>query len=289
MARPSSPYYPPRARWYGPFLSFGQVLRRRAGLDRVRLPQGPSVGEVLASVLVPGLGFWLQGPPLWGKLALPVCLFLVLVFFAEIGYLAGNVAFGLLLSIHATGMVCLFEPWLIGARFRERILLSLALLLAFGGIIYSPSRHLLETYWLAPLRVKDHVVVVKKFGQVPAVRRHDWIAYSLAGDADHTVYMVAGFGLGPVLAVGGDRVRFTQTAIEVNGKPQPRLAHMPEAGELIVPERHWFVWPDYAISGHGNVGEAALSTALLQMATISEQQFAGKPFKRWFWRRQLLS
>ena len=64
---------------------------------------------------------------------------------------------------------------------------------------------------------------------------------------------------------------------------------MPETGELIVPEKHWFVWPDFAISGHGNVAEAALSAALLPMATVSEDQFAGKPFKRWFWRRQFSS
>jgi hypothetical protein len=220
-------------------------------------------------------------------LALAVCFFLLLLFFAEIGHLAGNVAFGLLLSVHGTGIIYLFEPWLAGARFRTRILLSMALLLALGGFLYLPARDLMETRWLAPLRVKDRVVVIEKFGQMPIVKRNDWIAYSLPENTDHAVYVEAGIGLGPVLAVAGDRVRFTEAAFEVNGAPQPRLAHMPETGELIVPEQHWFVWPDFAISGHGNVAGATLSTALLQMATISEQQFAGKPFKRWFWRRQV--
>jgi hypothetical protein len=289
MTKLSSPYYPPRARWYGPLLSLGGVLRRRLSLDRARLPGGPSFGRVVGSLLVPGLAFCFRGPRRSGKLALAVCLFLLLLFFAEIGYLAGNVAFGLLLSVHGTGIIYLFEPWLAGARFRTRILLSMAFLFALGGLLYMPARNLMESRWLAPLRVKDLVVVVRKFGLMPTVKRNDWIAYSLPGDMDHAVYVEAGFGLGPVLAVAGDRVRFTKATFEVNGASQPRLAHMPETGELTVPEKHWFVWPDFAISGHGNVPEATLSAALLQMATITEEQFAGKPFKRWFWRRQLSS
>jgi hypothetical protein len=289
MAKASSPYYPPRARWFSPLLGFGGALRRRLALDRVRLLPGPSIGGVLGSLLLPGLGFWLRGPRWLGNLALAACLFLLLLFFVAIGYPAGNAAFGLLLSIHGTGLIYLFEPWLVGARFRTRIIASMALLFALGGLVYMPARNWMETRWAAPLRVNDRVVVVKKSVPVPSVKRNDVIAYSLPGNTDHGVNVAAGFGLGPVLAVAGDRLRFTETAFEVNGTPQPRLAHMPATGELIVPEKHWFVWPDLAISGHGNAPEGALTTALLQMATLSEEQFAGKPFKRWFWRRQFSS
>ncbi len=289
MAKAASAYYPPRARWYSPLLGFGGALRRRLALDRVRLAQGSSVGGVLVSLLVPGLGFWLRGPRWLGRLAVAACLLLVLVFFAAIGYQAGNAAFGLLLSIHGTSLIYLFEPWLAGARFRTRIFVSMALLVGLGGLLYMPARNLMETRWLAPLRVQDRVVVVSKSKPAAIVKRNDVIAYSLPGNTDHGVYVEAGFGLGPVLAAAGDRVRFTKAAFEVNGAPQPRLAHMPETGELIVPEKHWFVWPELGISGHGNAPAGALTTALLQMGTISEEQFAGKPFKRWFWRRQFSS
>jgi hypothetical protein len=57
---------------------------------------------------------------------------------------------------------------------------------------------------------------------------------------------------------------------------------------LVVPEKRWLVWPDLALGGHGQVAGANLSAVLLQVGTMSEQQFVGKPFKRWFWRRQLL-
>jgi hypothetical protein len=62
---------------------------------------------------------------------------------------------------------------------------------------------------------------------------------------------------------------------------------MPVAGAWTVPEKHWFVWPELGIGGHG-MPRADLSATLLEMGTISEEQFIGKPFKRWFWRRQVL-
>ena len=289
MAKVSSPFYPPRARWYSPLLSSGGAVRRRLALDRVRLPPGPSVAGVIGSLLVPGLGFWLRGPPWFGRLAVGAGFFLLLLFLVGIGYPAGNAAFGLLLSIHGASMIYLIEPWLGGARFRTRIFASMALLFALGGLVYMPARNWMENRWAAPLRVNDSVVVVQKSVTAPIVKRNDVIAYSVPGNTDHGAYVAAGLGLGPVLAVAGDRVRFTRTAFEVNDTPYPRLAHMPQTGELIVPEKHWFVWPDFAISGHGNAPEGALTAALMQMATISEQQFAGKPFKRWFWRRQVSS
>jgi hypothetical protein len=289
MAKASSPYYPPRARWYSPVRGLGGTLQRRLALNRFRLPQGPSVGGIIGSLLVPGLGFWLRGPLWLGGLAVGACLFLLLLFFVEIGSQAGNIAFGLLLSIHGTSLIYLIEPWLADARFRTRLFASMALLVGLGGLVYMPARNWMENRWMAPLRLQDRVVIVRKFARTPVVKRNEVIAYSLPGNMDHTVYVAAGFGLGPVLAVGGDHVRFTRTAFAVNGVPYPRLDHMPETGELTVPEKHWFLWPDLAITGHGNAPAGALTAALLQMATISEEQFAGKPFKRWFWRRQVSS
>jgi hypothetical protein len=288
-SRLPSPYYPPRARWYAPLLGVGGALRRRLALDRARWSRSLRFGGLLASLLVPGLGFYLRGPRVWGRLALAVCFFLLLLFFVEIGYPAGNMAFGLLLSVHAMGALCLCESSLADLRFRTRILLSMALLFVLAGLLYLPARRLMEAHLLEPLRVNNRVIVVKKSTSLPRVKRHDWIAYTIAGDTDHAAYVQAGLGLGPVLAVSGDHLHFTKAGFEVNGVLQPRLAHMPEEGEWVVPEKHWFVWPELDITGHGNVPEATLSATLLRMATISEDQFAGKPFKRWFWRRQFSS
>jgi hypothetical protein len=95
--------------------------------------------------------------------------------------------------------------------------------------------------------------------------------------------------LGPVLAVAGDRIRFTTEFYEVNGLSRQSLPHMPKTGETVVPEKNWFIWPEVAITGNGNAQEAVISNTMLQMATVAETQFVGKPFKRWFWRRQIIS
>jgi len=69
---------------------------------------------------------------------------------------------------------------------------------------------------------------------------------------------------------------------------RPLLPHMPTSGEIVIPEKSWFIWPDFDIGGgHGYVGGAAISATLLKMAMVEEQQFVGKPFKRWFGREQV--
>jgi hypothetical protein len=62
---------------------------------------------------------------------------------------------------------------------------------------------------------------------------------------------------------------------------------MPVAGELVVPEKHWFVWPELDISGRGEVGPDRIAAVMLQAAVISQAEYVGKPFKHWFWRRQV--
>ena len=68
----------------------------------------------------------------------------------------------------------------------------------------------------------------------------------------------------------------------------PRQAHMPSRGELVVPEKHWFLWPNLAINLHGNISEATADATLLRLALVGEEQFVGKPFERWLWRRQVM-
>jgi hypothetical protein len=212
---------------------------------------------------------------------------MALVFIVGLGYPVGNIAFGLLLSTHVSGVIYLFEPWLAGAKFRVRLAFSFVMLFVLGALVYTPVRNLIQGEWLMPLQFKGRVVVVHRLANPRALPRGAWIAYAINGGSGQGFYVREGFGLGPVLARPGDRIRFTTSTLEVNGVPQPRLDYMPQVGEWVVPQKHWFVWPEVAISGHGNTPAAAISASLVQMGTITEDRFVGRPFKRWFGRRQL--
>lgn len=283
MSKAVSPYYPPRARWYAPLRRGGSSVSRLLALDWLRRPQGVSLRALLLSLLIPGLGFYLGGRRLWARAAFLGCLVLLVVFVVELGHTAANIAFGLVISLHAAGVSVLLEPWFLNSSFRARLLWSLAILIALAGLLYTPARRFVDNHWLTPLELNGRVVIVKKYGGPRHLRRGDWIAYSLPA-VDY--YTRAGFGLGPVLALPGDFVRFTPEALEVNGASRPRALTMPGSGELAVPQKHWFIWPEFDIAGHGNAPEA-VSQAILRSATISEEQFVGRPFTRWFWRRQV--
>jgi hypothetical protein len=286
-----SPYYPPRARWYAPIFDVGARIRRRTAFDRMRWPMGVSPGEFLGGLLVPGLGFYAQGSRLLGHAAVASCALLISVFIVWLGYPAANWAFGFLLSIHASGIIRLLEPWLAGVRLGKRVLMTFLVLFLLGSLVYLPARSAAEHHLFMPLHLNGRVVVIRSTASPRAVHRGDWIAYSLSDqEIAPNTYMRAGYGLGPVFGLPGDRVRFSESSFEVNGIMRARLRFMPSSGELLVVERHWFVWPDFDIvGGHGYVPENVLPGALLQMATISEDQLIGKPCKRWFWRRQLSS
>ena len=263
-------------------------------LDRIHLPDRMTLGGLAASVLVPGLGVYLRGPRLVGKAALTGCGLLALSFVVWFGHTAGNFAFGLLLSIHTTGFVYYCSPLLRNEPFQSRLFFTLLSLIVIGGLFYAPVRIVIQRHWLIPLRARGNVVIVHRLGAPQDIKRGDWIMYSLNEDwegeahRDGVVWVRSGFGCGPVLAVAGDRVVFSTNSFTVNGEARPLLPHMPTDGEVVVPEKHWFVWPELDISGHGNVSEANISATMLQLATVSESEFIGKPFKRWFWRRQIL-
>lgn len=290
----TSPFYPPRARWFSVCFRLGNVIRRRLALDRLRMPRRVMVGELVAGFLVPGLAVYLRGPRLRGQAVLVACAMLLLVYIVWLGYPAANLAFGLLVSMHASGFVYYCNPLLAEESFRSRLTLTFLVLVAMMLLLYWPARSLVQAHLATPLRLDGRVIVVRRVLPPRAIQRGDWVAYSLAevseGEAHHggAVWFHGGTGFGPVLAVAGDRLVWSTNGFAVNGTWRPNLAHMPDSGEWIVPEKHWFIWPNLAISGHGNVGEATINRTLLRLADVAPEQFLGQPFQRWFWRSQRL-
>lgn len=290
MSKATSSYYPPRARWYSPVLYFLSATRRRLALDHIHLPAGISLFGLTASVFVPGLGFYFRNR-VWGRLALSGCALLAVIFIIWLGFPIANLAFGLLLSIHVSGITYYCGVWLNGEKLRTRILVAILLTFCLSVFIYFPLRDTFQKHYFAPLRVHNQVVVFQRMDKADAVKYGDTVAYDLSpvSSTEAHVYAHGGLTLGTVLAMPGDKVEFTSTNFFINGISHARLEHMPDAGNVSVPEKNWFIWPNLAtIGGHGNVGEGVISGIMLQMSIVPQEQFEGKPINRWFGRRQSL-
>jgi hypothetical protein len=289
-----SEYYPRRARWYSRFLVPWFAVRRALHLERIRLPSGLSTVQFILSLIIPGYAFFANGRRVLGWAFVAVYCNAVILFIVALGYQIGGVGYGLMIAAHASSIVFLEGYWLRDqCQFQIRLVLAgLTLLVVWLGI-YAQLIGCVERHWIMPLRVRGNVVIVQRMTSPRGVKRGDPVMYSL--NATHNalvhneaVYVEGGFGWGPVLAVAGDRVEFSTNKFIVNGETRALLPHMPQGGELAVPEKHWFIWPEFDMLGHGNVGEANLSAMMMELATVPEDQFVGKPFKRWFGRRQIL-
>ena len=279
-------FYPPRARWYSPLLIVGGRIRRRLALDFIQLPAGVSPGGALACLLFPGTAFYVCGPRFWGKVAIGLSVLLFFVQVAWFGSGAASVAFGLLLSVHASGLAFFVEKMLPAPGFRSRLISGAGLLALLAFFLYLPARKMVQSHWFFPLQVNDRVVVIYRQHPTINLRRGEPVAYSLDGFSEHGLVVRSGFGFGPLLGLPGDQVRFNPDSFEVNGLAHQRLAFMPTSGELLVPQRHWFVWPEFGKHGNGHASDDVLSQTVLELSTISEAQFMGKPLRHWLWRRQ---
>jgi len=264
------------------------AIARRLALDRLHLPPGVFFLPLVASFFVPGLGFHFRNK-LWGTLALTGSALLFCIFIIWLGYPIANAAFGILISIHVSGITYYCSPWLNGERLLTRLVVALLLTLALSVLLYVPIRKSVQETHFAPLRTPTGVVVIQKLPVTTPVARGDTIAYNLQEASAAHFYAHGGLTLGKIIAFPGDHIQFTEKTFTINGVSRPLLSHMPTSGEVIVPENDWFIWPDLAIiGGHGNVGEQAISTMMLQMAQVPQSQFVGKPFLKWFGRRQKL-
>ncbi len=291
----TSPFYPPRARWYGAVFYPWFLARRVFHWEQIHLPVGLTIQQFILSLLLPGYAFFADGRPKLGWAFLGVYFYSAALFLVALGYQLGSVGYGLMISVHASSIIYLQTRWLREfCRFSFRLVLAICTLLLVWGTVYRPVVHFAQAHWIMPLRVRGHVVIVRRLAPPAKIGRGDWVMCSFQeqsiGDphGGGAVWLRAGISCGPVLAIAGDRVTFSTNSFLVNGVAQASRALMPTSGEVVVPEKHWFVWPDLDISGRGEVGEERRSTAMLQAAVVSQAEYVGRPFKRWFWRKQII-
>jgi hypothetical protein len=293
MSKVTSSYYPPRARWYAPVFYFFNAVQRRIALDRIHLPPSVTWLGLCGCFLVPGFGFYLRGPRILGRLIMSVSALLFMIFIVWLGYPFANIAFGLMVSAHVSGIVYYCDGFLRQWEFMSRIGFTILALVGVGFSFYAPLRGFIQDHWLMPVQMNGHVIILAKAVSPDNIHRGDYVGYMLSGYrfSNHMGNGVMGdthLGLGPVLAVAGDHVEFSSTNLLVNGVPQPLLPQMPHSGSLDVAQHCWFIWPTLNISGNWTVGADQISGAMLQLANVSENQYVGKPLKHWFRRKQIL-
>ncbi len=291
-----SEYYPPRARWWGRLFSPWFKIQRTLHLEKIHLPIGFTIQQFALCLILPGYAFFANGRRTLGWSFVVVYLVSAVLFIVALGYQWGNLGYGLMISAHASSIIFLEGYWLRSqTQFGYRLVLAGVTLLAVWLAVYAPVINFMEAHCIMPLRMRGNVVIVQRLTPPSHIQRGDWIMYSFnersIGDAHReggAAWLRAGFSWGPVLATAGDRVEFSTNSFSINGLSQPLLPHMPVKGELVVPENHWFVWPELAINGRGNFSEVNLSVLMLQLATVSKVEYVGKPFQRWFGRKQHL-
>lgn len=285
MPRSATSFYPPRARWYSRLWNTAYAWRRQLHLDALRLPREVSAGPFLLALLLPGYAYCAFGRKYVGRPMIAGYLLAVMIFLVWLGHLVAILAMGAMISLHVVSLLYLISRWPREVTVRSQVTLTLTTLLAVGLLIYLPAQRLVERHLFLPLRIGEHVLVVAAGTPARSVRRADLIAYRIESRRAGNVRLAEGFGLGQVEAVGGDTIHFGKDTYTIRGLSRPRRAHMPCEQEWLVPENHWFVWPDSSMNISGN---AANVTPMLQdLALVPESQLVGKPFRRWFGREQV--
>jgi signal peptidase I len=300
-ATPSS-YYPPRARWYGRLRYPWIRIRSELRLDWLTRPAGLTTWHFLLALLVPGYAFFAFGRRRLGWLAFAVYAVAAASFIMGFGFEtvqfggAGStfqfqpcfLAFGLMIAAHATSVTLVFVHLLQDFRFGRQVFYGLLATVFLSVFIYFPALRYTEAHWLVPLQIHGRVVFVSRLAKPQSIRCGDWVAYTLSATRGSGIWVNEGYAFGPVLGMPGDKLEFQEGSFAVNGRLQPGLPRLPTTGDLTVPQNRWFIWPDLGITGHGVVREDVIVEQLLSLALVDQDAFVGKPFKRWFLRKQVL-
>jgi hypothetical protein len=211
-----------------------------------------------------------------------------LIFLIWLGYGISNLAFGLVMSVHVSSILYLHNRSFPGMRVLKRLVFSLVLLFIVSQLVYASALKLCHSYLFVPLRVGEKVYVINRLHDAGNLRRGDFVAcYAEAASFDN-IRIRDGYILDKVIAGPGDHLEFNRDHYTVNGVPSRSLPLMPVSGTTVLSQQTWLIWPSLETVVNVNVNPHSVSAAVLRMATVRREQVIGKPFKRWFWRKQVV-
>lgn len=282
----ASPYYPPRERWYSRFWYPWYLLKRKLHLAAVTDGFDLPFHKLLLGLTVPGLSWLWYGRPLFSLATITSYCLLAITSLIWIGYPAGTISLAIMMSIHTSSILFMSRRLTPDVELWKRIVWSLVVFALVSLLVYQPLRRQVERRWFMPLRIGERVLVIKTGTSPSLIKRADWVAYKINTGQSYRTRIDEGYGIGEVLAVPGDKISFQANSFSVNSTLRPRRAYMPAKGNLEVTDGSWFIWPDMAISGHGEVGADMMENAMIALAMVPRTNFIGVAFHRWFWRRQ---
>jgi hypothetical protein len=277
MNGPSSPFYPPRARWYSRWL--GRLECLFPSLQPGLVPVASRLGwkAWLVGLLVPGAGFWLTGRPLPGRWCFAANVVLLLVGLAAVGHPPSVAALVCAALIHVAGIV----------RLVHRMTPGHAVVYRIGSVLLPPVFYLkacvlVGEFLFFPVEIDGHVVVVSRLTEPAEVRVGDLVACRAVDPGTRGVQAREGIELGHVLAMGGTRVEFGPMHLRTSEGILPTRYGMPARGSLVLGEKVWFIWPTEINTRRNPEAESLL----LQAAQVPHEALVGRMFRHWFGRVQ---
>ncbi len=283
----SSPYYPPRARWRKPISQLAGRIRVSLNRWGIRWPTAREISNTCVQLAIPGLAFYFTGQRLLAQCAVVLWVLGLVTFLVWLGSFAADLAFLMMISIHAMSLSHLVVPIMKPVRLWWRFVLGVVLFFGLAALVYEPAQHWFYANLALPLRTPEGVVIINPTRNGLQLGRSELVAFRVEPVQSQGLLVRGGYALGRVLALAGDRVRFEPDKLVVNGTVQRRLATMPDTGELKVPEKSWLIWPERGIQIYGQARPAQLAQQLLEIALVSQERLVGKPYNRWFWRKQI--
>lgn len=264
---------------------------------RKLVPDGIPLTRLLLGFWVPGYSYFLFGAAwvAWliiGGWFLGLATYIMLLnappfvgggFQIDPAYLA----FGLMISLHATSASHLIVQIWHYEEFRERLLVGITVTGFMIFLVYFPAADFIHSRMFTVVSVGGSRVVVNPRVSAESVRRGDVVFYQIPAYNSGQLHVREGAGLGKVLGVQGDMIRFEGKYFYVNGIRQLSRSEMPQTGEVAVPKDHWFIWPEFNTMMHGNL-EGQRQEAFMHLAMVGRMQFEGRPYSWWLFGKQLL-
>jgi hypothetical protein len=288
MSELRSPYYPPRSRWYSGFFYCRDALRRRLNLDAIKPRTGLFLHQLILSP-IPGFTFWAQGQK---RLARD---FMVAYFLAVLGYLVflgstvGTALFGLVVSLHVMSFLYTFRQTMTDWSLRRKIGLTGGVIIVTYLGFYTPVVSYCNRHWFMPLSTLNRTIVINPRPLKRPLERGELLAFRYDRITVGGFAVGPGFSVDPVLALPGESVVFLKDRFEINGQAYKSLAQMPQEGSVAVPKNHCFVWPTLVNLGAKQVRAEISAQFTVRASMVPEDRWVGRPFSRWFFRRQKLS